>query len=504
MPQINYVRPEVTAQLAKWTQIRDCLAGQDAIKAKGTIYLPMPNADDKSVENKKRYEGYVQRAMYLNATGNTLEGLIGQVFSADPVLDIPTSMTLLEQDVDGGGVELTQAAKRTLSDTLAYGRHGLLVDYPKQPVDENGAPRAFTRAEVQDGTARPCILSFSPESIINWRTRLVGAKRVLSLVVIAMDYIMYDDGFEIKTDTEWRVLSLDASNLYVAEVWRKNDQFSKVPGAEPFVRVDVSFPTNAAGQRLNYIPFTFVGSLNNNEYPDKPPMYDMSCVNIGHYRNSADYEDSVYMVGQPTPVITGLTKDWVDNVLKKKITLGSRGAVPLPAQADMKLVAATENGLVKEAMESKERQMVALGAQLVEQKEVQRTLGEAKMEKAVVTSVLVQCAKNTATAYQTALRWCAEFYGEQPTAINYALSTDFAIVKMSPEERKELVAEWQAGAVSFTEMRDGLRQSGVAFLDDAKAKAEIDLEQEQRMEMEVKAAGDLASATGDGDGNADE
>jgi hypothetical protein len=502
MPKIDYVRPEVSLQLAKWNLIRDCLSGQEAVKAASTAYLPMPNAHDQSNENRARYAGYVQRALFLNATANTRDGMLGQVFSADPVVELPEQMRLLEEDADGCGVTLTQLAKKTLGDTLGFGRTGLLVDFPEQPVDTEGNPRAFTRAEVQDGVARPTIAQFAPTDVINWRTRLVGAKSVLSLVVIRMSYVAMDDGFELKQDDEWRVLRLTAAGEYVAEVWRKNED-PQSRALEPFVLHKTFEPRDANGQRLTYIPFTFVGSLNNNEAPDKPPMYDIACVNIAHYRNSADYEDSVYMVGQPTPVLTGLTKDWVDNVLKKKIQLGSRTAIPLPSNADMKLVAATENGLVKEAMESKERQLVALGAQLVEQKEVQRTLGEAKMERATVTSVLVQCAKNTAAAVQQALRWCAAFYGENPEAISYVLSTDFAISKMSPEERKQLLTEWQGGIVSFTEAREQLRQSGVAFLDDAAAKTEIDLEAEQRMNMEVEREGAIAGVTND-DPNADE
>lgn len=500
MPKIDYTRAEVTAQLPKWELVRDCIAGQEAVKTAGTTYLPMPNPEDQSRENKLRYRNYVERAVFVNATGNTKEGLVGQVFAADPVIDLPDSMQLLIEDADGGGVNLIQSAKKTLGENLAFGRAGVLVDFPEAPVDLEGNPRAFTRAEMQSGAARPVILQFAPECIINWRERLVGSELKLSLVVIAMTYVMHDDGFELITDNEWRVLRLDADNLYVSEVWRENKD-AKTNVADPFVLVSVAYPTDNTGRRLDTIPFTFVGSLNNNSAPDKPPLYDMAVVNIAHYRNSADYEDSVFMVGQPTPVLTGLNKDWVDSVLKKKIQLGSRGAIPLPVGGDMKLVAAEANSMVKEAMESKERQLVALGAQLVEQQEVQRTLGEAKMEKAVVTSVLVQCAKNTAAAYQQALRWCALFYGEVQDSIFFSLSTDFAITKLPPDERAQLLAEWQGGLVSFTEAREQLRQSGVAYLDDAKAKSEIDLEMESRVNMELAASGNAPGDNGNsGDG----
>lgn len=499
MPKINYVRTELVRVMPKYKKVQDCLQGEDHMRAMGDTYLPRPNPEDRSAENKARYESYLKRATFLNATGNTLEGLSGQVFSVDPAVVLPAPMAVLQEDVDGAGVTLTQQSKITLGRVLSIGRTGVLVDFPQAPVDDTGAPRAFTREELQSNLARPVLLCFDATKVINWRTRTIDTRAVLSLVVIEEEYTAEDDGFEIKTDSEWRVLYLDGANQYVAEVWRKNDN-SDPSNKEPFIRVSQVMPTDYTGKRLDFIPFTFVGSINNDPNVDRVPMYDLACVNVGHWRNSADYEDSVYMVGQPTPVATGLTKDWVENVLKKKIQLGSRGMVPLPAGADLKLVSAEPNSLVKEAMDGKERQMVALGAQLVEQKEVQRTLGEAKMERAVTTSVLVQCAKNVSSAYTQALHWARLFYGDVGDA-SFTLSTDFAIVRMSPEDRSALIADYQGGLLSWTEARTHLRTSGLAVQDDAAAKTEIDQEAEQRMNMDAAAAAALADATGGGNGD---
>lgn len=518
MPQIDFTRDEVKRQLGKWGLIRDCIAGQEAIKEKGTLYLPMPNAHDKSPENVQRYADYKLRASFLNAVDNTVQGLIGQVFSADPVVELPTQMEMLEEDCDGTGVTLTQRAKRVLADTLALGRSSMLVDFPKAPLegepDEAGnrVERDFTRAELQDGTARANLLQFDPDSVINWRTKMVGGKSVLCLVVIAMKYISYDDGFEIKEDNEWRVLRLTDANTYQCEVWRLPAETESpttqggVRGAAQFVLHDVYTPRDASGKPLDYIPFTFVGSLNNNDSPDKPPMYDIAVVNIAHYRNSADYEDAVYMLGQGTPVATGLTSSWIKEVWKDEpLQFGARGIVPLPINGDLKIVQAGENTMVKEAMDQKERQLAMLGAKLVESKEVQRTLGEAQMERAQVESVLVQCAKNTAAAVQKCLRWAAAFYGENAEATTYELSTDFAINKLTPEERKALIAEYQGGLLAFEEARNGLRQSGIAYLDDAKAKADIDAEAQSRVDMAAAEAGAIADASGDtGNDPADE
>lgn len=508
MPQIDYTRDEVKKMLPKWRLIRDCLSGQETIKEKGTEYLPMPNAEDKSEANRERYKAYKMRAVFMNAVDNTVQGLIGQVFSADPVVELPASMGILEEDADGEGLTLVQRAKRTLGDVLAVARCGLLVDFPEAPVDEAAEPdaegnrpvRDWSRSEMQDGKARANILQFDAENVINWRTELVGGKRVLSLVVIAMKYVVYDDGFEVKYDDEWRVLRL-VNGVYTCEVWRKSND-PAVPstnspaGGNQFVLNRTYVPRDANGKPLDFIPFTFVGAVNNNESCDKPPMYDIAVLNIAHYRNSADYEDAVFMVGQPTPVATGLTSSWVKEVWENKpMQIGSRAVVPLPAGGDFKMVAAEENGMVIEAMAQKERQMAMLGAQLVEKKEVQRTLGEAKLERAVVESVLVQCAKNAAAAIQQCLKWACLFYGEPDTGVVFELSTDFAIAKLTPEERKQVLAEWQGGLVTFEEARNQLRQSGIAYLEDAKAQQQLEAEAQSRVDLAATEAEALAAAT---------
>lgn len=474
-PNVDFVLPELSENAEKYEKIRDCLAGEEAIKKKRTKYLPMPNAADQSPTNKARYDAYIERGMFYNVVGNTTAGLVGQVFASDPVTEFDPVLEPMWLDCTGEGVSMTQQAKRTLSNVLAYGRCGLLTDFPKRKDDGSD----YTREEVLNGEARPVIQFYGCEDIPNWRYKMIGAKSVLSLVVLNEQYIISDDGFEIKRGKSKRVLRLDDNNEYVVEEWRPI-------GDDPvngWYKLPPSMPTDNSGKRLTYIPFTFVGSQNNDASVDRPPMYDMACLNIAHWRNSCDYEDSVYMVGQPTPYFSGLSRDWVDNVLKGEIQLGSRAAVPLPEGGEAGLIQAEENSMVKEAMDKKEQQMVAIGAQLVEDKQVQRTLGEAKMQNAIVQSVLTSCANNTSQAFQQCVMWACDFYGVPNEDVVFQLSTDFAIQKMSAQDRAALLAEWQGGGISWSEYRAQLRQSGIATQDDEEAKEEIAGDEQDRIDM---------------------
>ena len=57
--------------------------------------------------------------------------------------------------------------------------------------------------------------------------------------------------------------------------------------------------------------------------------------------------------------------------------------------------------------------------------------------------------------------------------ITFTLNSDFDLSNMSPQERQQLVAEWQAEAITFGEMRAALRRNGIATEADEVALANI-------------------------------
>lgn len=111
MPQIDYTREEYNKLKPVYDLIEDCVLGQEAIKAKTDFYLPRPDAADESKENKARYDGYLARAIFYNVASNTLEGLVGQVFTSDPAVDVPAPMDVMRENADGEGQNLDQLCK---------------------------------------------------------------------------------------------------------------------------------------------------------------------------------------------------------------------------------------------------------------------------------------------------------------------------------------------------------------------------------------------------------
>lgn len=460
---VKYMRHDVIEMLPRWKKVRDCIAGENALKKGGVAYLPHPAGYSQDTRDQDRFAAYVERAVYVNMTGRTLRGLVGQVFSKPPVLTLPTQLEGMVDNVDGGAMQFDQQSKAVLGDVLAVGRVALVADW--------SAERNMPTVQV-----------YRAENVINWRVGTVAGSRQLTLLVLKEDYDDEDDGFGVTVKSRYREFRLvdaqapemDANDLTETIACRcrlwDEDGAGNVGEAVEVEMLDFS------GTPLEEIPAVVVGSESNDPAICPPPMEDIALLNLAHFRNSADFEELVFLVGQPTPYFAGLTQTWVDtNFANGKVVLGSRNAIPLPQGGTAGLLQVSESQIAMKAMEHKERQLVALGAKLVESKQVQRTATEARAEEASEASVLMAAADNVSAAYTRVLRWCAAYaMGSVPSGIAYELDTDFEISRMTPDARRQLLEEWKAGAISFTEYRSILRRAGVATQEDEVAKEEID------------------------------
>lgn len=484
--KVDFYRNELNLLLPTYFMIRDCIAGEQAIKgmigtdnafsagsgngglpltttniivARAVRYLPQPNAEDKSEANIQRYKAYVTRAMFYNVTGRTLEGMKGQIFLRDPDVNIPSELSMMTKDATGSGLTLDQTAGTCVQHCIAYGRAGILVDYPV-------TTGSVTKKMVDEDGIRPTFTIYEPWDIINWRVAMIGAEKVLTLLVLreVIDE-EDDDGFELEQYEQFRTLKFDPDGNHVVEIYRNT-------GAG-FTITNTSMPKDAKGQPFTRLPFMFVGAINNDVVPNKPPLQDLATVNVAHYRNSADYEESCFQAGQPTLVLSGLSDDWVQNTLKGSVALGSRAAIPLPIGGKAEIIQAQPNSLPIEAMKQKEIQMVALGAKLVQIQHSSKTATQQIIETTSESSTLAMVSKNVSDAFEWALGVAASFVGAATTAIKYRLNKDFDLTSMTADDQNAVILQWQSGALASSEMRTVLRRAGTATLDDAAWKTEV-------------------------------
>lgn len=486
--EVDYVRPELIDMKLRYQEVSDCVAGEKAVKAQGVRYLPNPDpVSSPSMMESVRYANYKMRAVFFNVTKKTRNGLLGQVFLRDPTFKLPTACRQLEKNCDGSGVSLKQLAKAAVSHNLDFGRCGIFVDFPQ-------TDRQVSRADLLSGTVQPTLNLYHPADIRNWRTITVNGKTLLSLVVLAEWYAKSDNGFKAERAIQFRVLRLEPGaptkngHQYTQQIYREGNTLDKI------------VPRDGKGKLIEEIPFTFIGAETNNSDIDEPPLHDLASVNLAHYRNSADYEESVFLVGQPTPWASGLTEHWVKEVLGGELQIGSRAVIPLPENGACGLLQAEPNQLAKEAMDGKERQMVALGAKLVEQKQVQRTATEANQDEASETSVLSTIASNVSAAIKFALEWAAIFTGEvtqdgdaRSKAVDYKLNTKYDLTKLDATMLSAVIKAWQSEALTDEEMRDTMTRAGYA----SKPIEEWQQERENKMAAAVdQLAAETAATSG--------
>lgn len=444
---VTYQRPEYAAALSRWRLVRDVCRGSDVIKAAGPLYLPKPNPDDKSKANQSRYQSYLQRAVFYNATGRTRDGLIGAVFRVVPTLTVPPALAYMAEDADGAGSSIYQQSQHVAGDVLETGRALLLVDFPTR---DDGAEVSV--ADMQAGAVQAIITAYPAESVINWRTTQVGARHLLSLVVLSETYAVEGE-FAADYLEQYRVLRL-VEGRYVVQVWRRAESTG------PFVVVEEHIPTRANGAPWTEIPACFIGAQSNDPSIDDAPLYDLAELNLGHYRNSADFEDAAYLVGQPQVWMGGLDEQWVDMLEEKGIYFGSRAILPLPQGGSAGMLQAAPNTMAAAAMQSKEQQMIALGARLVEAGSATKTATQAAADNAAEHSVLSLVASNVSEAYTKALRFAAEFMGATGECL-YQLNQDFTEARLDPQTLAELVKSWQAGAITDSDLWSQLRRYGL-------------------------------------------
>jgi Domain of unknown function (DUF4055) len=506
MSKVDFKKKVVKSLTPLWNQIKDVLT-PGAVRAAGDTYLPRPNPTDESEENKARYDQLLQRAVFFDITARTLRGMCGQVFSRPSILELPEQLAILENDVDGGGTTIKQLSKKCVSIALSTGHGGLLVDHPTMEVETS-------LQDIQDKRLLPKILFFEEEEIINWDTAVIDGHQRLTLLVIEQNVTRRKNTFEEEEVPQYLVLRLlrpedlgltkdgeESANsvdideevaagpdarpgVYLLEVWKRaKDSENDTGESDEFVRDFSVIPLRADGTPFPAIPFQPFGWEDNGIEPNDPPLSGMAELNIAHWRNSADYQESTHIAGQATPVLTGLTETWVKEILKGKIHLGSRAAIFLPEGGEAVLLQAAANSAPKESMDMLKADAIAIGARLMDPSSpLAQSATAAAIDAAEEVSVLTSAVENVTEALNQCLAWCAEFVGvdvpedmdtRKKSGPYIELNKDFAVNNMSPEERRQLLAEWQSEAITTTELRRNLERGGVAFQDKEEYEGEL-------------------------------
>ncbi|KAA0970300.1 DUF4055 domain-containing protein [Aureimonas fodinaquatilis] len=453
---VNSTHPQYDAARDTWRRNRDAVAGQEAIKAGGELYLPRPNAADASDENRARYDRYLERALWYASPERTKNSLIGAVFRKGPEKqELVPQIEYLAEDADGAGVSLEQLAKHVVGEQLEVGRIGILVDYP-------AAEEGLSEEQVRRRNLRATLALYDTESIINWRVAKVGGRLVLTLVVLKELQQTEDDGYAVETEEVYRVLKLEDGH-YVQRLFNsKEEQIGE----------DIE-PRNAAGQRWTEIPFVVIGSENNRADVDRAPLTHLCNHAVAYWQTSADHRENLYTHGQLTLGIASdlSVEDWA-SANPKGVQVGAPVGIFLGSGGSFHTASAPESTSLSKALEDLRAEMAELGAQIITKGGQAQTAEAARIDASAESSVLSNLVGNASEGLEQALEWAAEFMGGDPTAVLFTLNQEFFDEALDPQTRTVMLQELDRGLIAKKDYRASLRKAD--HIDALRSDEEID------------------------------
>lgn len=456
-----------TDKSSKWERCRDVVGGVDAVKAKGTKYLPMlethralnptlvASGGSFSIVSSA-YESYKERALFYPAGRRTIQGLAGLLFGhMVSVEGVTKNYQEQLKDVTLTSVSMSSFALAMGIEILSVGRAGALLDMPQQDPVSSKPPR-------------PYWVGYKTEQILSVRMSRIAGQVMLTRVVLEEDVEAEDpkDPYVTQTRKQWRVLLLDR-NVYAVQVWRQADDDQKT------VMLESEVIPLRRGTPLPFIPFVIAGpeGLVFSEIPD-PPLLDLFDVNLSHYRTSADHEQGAHFTALPTPYVTGhaLRDD-------EQLAVGAGVCWVFPnPQAQVGMLEFQGAGLksLADLKEEKRQMMATLGARMLEtQKNVQEAAETVRLRHAGEASALMVLAESLSLALSAMVRW--HVYWSEASSDLEALSKRITVKlnpdvlsSLSPEEVRVLVSTWQAGAISKKTLYSNLEwgeytRPGVSF-----------------------------------------
>ena len=450
--------PSFDRVVPDWLTASDCYEGERAIKEAKEKYLPITSGQrylglgtsaardvngDYRKPGQQLYDAYVARAVFPDLVRQTTEALVGTMLRAEWSINLPDAMMYLLERASARRESLGVLITRILRMILLYGRVGLLN-------------------EVRPGSNEVYIADYHPVKIINWDDNPEGGgtDRQLRAVVLDESRLEINDNGRYSWDrTErYRVVRFDDAGKYIAQLYSVQSEPTEI------------LTPSLQGEELDYLPFTFCGSVDMTPEPDEVPMLALARIALTIYRTEADYRQALFMSGQDTLVIHGMTapQEGSDAAgARGQIFVGSGSTLYFegpPSEAGANYVGVNSQGLpeTRQALENDYVNAQQFGLALLtsgSQGEAAETL---KTRVAGRTATLGTIVRTAAAALQQQLRWAAAWAGENPEDVLIEPSTDFAPAVVPGSEINQLIAaKFRGMPFSWSTIHDNARRGGI-------------------------------------------
>jgi hypothetical protein len=446
-----------------WRTCRDVAAGEDALKARKSEYIPVLEG---LAESDPAFAAYCNRATFYPATSRTVVGLTGLVLRKPAQVVARKDQDL--DDLSGNGLGLGDLSSWLLSEVLTIGRGGVLVDW-------------------NDVLKRPTWTPYCGESITNWREELIDGVMTPSLVVLREELMTPkgDDPYSYESVCQYReyqllTVSKTGARVVGVRVWQEG---TDKDGKKSYTAGPWAFPFRRGELIAGRIPFVFFGPNRPEPKVAIPPLYDLVRLNLSHYRTSADHEHALHFVALPTPYVTGWNGP---NIAPNAQAAAIAAGVPAPAQsgglkvgsgvawiipppeAKVGMLEFTGQGLgaIEKALERKEGQMSIIGSRLLEGQPNRSETAEAvRIRRSGEGATLSSVTRAISLGLTDLLRYDAWWRGTDRDAalkLTVTLNQDYLEMGMDAQTVTALVGAWQAGAVSKETLYWNFQQGEIA------------------------------------------
>jgi len=474
---IDSRHPDYEEMAPIWRKCRDVVDGEEAVKAATTLYLPRLDGQDFDDKGQQRYESYLERANFYEATGRTVLAMAGLVMRKAPAVTFPESESISTDSVTMDGTSIAGLARTVVSEQISLGRIGILVDAVTGP----------------GGLTLPYLQPYVTERIVSWDAARLepNGTRVTVRVVLEEEDLEADpeDRYAFVHAQRWRVLRLglpaelealaelvgwpspvripsplpgEPNAVYWQETWvQKKDASGR--RTDEKVLTGVKLPIRNGGRVLRSIPFVPIGVTRLSLVPEGPPIKALCNLNLSHYRTSADHEQGLHYTAIPTPWASGFDPEGDEELY---IGSGVAWVTANPAaRAGMLEFTGAGLGQLQKALEHKEKLMAAVGSRLLEEPPKGVEAAETvRLRQAGESSALTVIAATASAGLTRALRIAADWAGiseSQVAEVGVELNRDINVIGIDPPKLLALMQAVQGGLLSWQQFYRALERGEV-------------------------------------------
>lgn len=397
--KVNQPDPRMNAMRATWPKIAALKGGTAAMRAAKKTYLPQqPKEDDDD------YAYRIATSTLFPAFMRTAGVMSGKPFAKELTMTgIPSAVEVLLGDVDGEGRSLHSFASDVFAESaIEFGFGGILVDFAKTEDDVK------TVADEKKAGLRPYWVHIKRDQILGYKAQSIDGNLVLSQLRIA----------EVRQEEDGEFGTADVN--YVRVFWPDRwALYKESSDGSDWPMVDEGPLT------LGVIPFVPVYGVRAGFMEGYSPLLALADLNIKHWQQQSDQDDSTRFARKRMVVFTGITSS-------DEMTIASNYAIQLPKDADAKVVQGSAESVTvgRSELDALEQQMIQTGAELLVATPGQRTATEASNDAEANKSMLQSIAENFEDALDAALQLTADWLnaGEGGTV---SLFKDYAAATLS-------------------------------------------------------------------------